>query len=173
MSTSLDTLAFYTPPQVAKRLQVSPERVIAWIRAGKLRAVNLSDGTIRPRFRIHADDLDSFLRAREVIASWHHGVGRARSAWRAEQARLEAIRLAEERRRREEERRRREAERARQRERDRQRRRASSSRSSSSSFGSMGSSSRKRSGSSSFRSSSRRSAGRKTRSSRRSGGRKF
>ena len=122
---------------------------------------------------VPADWVERRERAREVIASWHHGVGRARSAWRAEQARLEAIRLAEERRRREEERRRREAERARQRERDRQRRRASSSRSSSSSFGSMGSSSRKRSGSSSFRSSSRRSAGRKTRSSRRSGGRKF
>jgi uncharacterized membrane protein YgcG len=112
-------------------------------------------------------------RSRAVLSAWQHGVSRARSAWRDEQARLEAIRLAEERRRREEARRRREAERARQRERDRQRRRSSRSSSSSrSSFGSMGSSSRKRSGGGSF-GSSRRSGGRKTRSRRRSGGRKF
>ncbi len=111
--------------------------------------------------------------ARAVLGAWAVGVGSARTAYRAEQARLAAIRQAEERRRRDEERRRQEAERARQRQR-------SSSRSSStrSSFSSVKRSS-SRSSSSSSRSSGRsyssssRSAGRSTRSSSRSGGRKF
>ena len=35
---------FLTPPQAAERLGVAPARIIAWIRAGKLRASNLGDG---------------------------------------------------------------------------------------------------------------------------------
>jgi uncharacterized membrane protein YgcG len=119
-------------------------------------------------------------RLREVLGAWNAGVQRAAAAWRAEQARLEAIRLAEERRRHEEERRRREEERRRRRERERQRRRSSSSfgSSSRSSFSSLGgssgsqSSSRRKSSGSSF-GSRRRSSGRKVASRRRSGGRKF
>jgi len=66
MSIDSDTLRYLTPPAVGKILGVTPERVIAWIRAGKLRGINLGDGPKRPRYRIDRDDLDAFLRAREV-----------------------------------------------------------------------------------------------------------
>ncbi|MBN1591375.1 MAG: helix-turn-helix domain-containing protein [Pirellulales bacterium] len=62
-----DTAKYLTPPAAAKLLGVTPERVIGWIRAGALRAINLSEGALRPRFRIAPDDLDDFLRAREVV----------------------------------------------------------------------------------------------------------
>ncbi len=117
------------------------------------------------------------VRLRGVLGAWNAGVLVAAGAWRAEQARLEAIRLAEERRRREEQRRRREEERRRERERERQRRRvASSSTSGRSSFSSFGSSSRSsgsRSSGGSSIGSRRRSGGSKLSSRRRSGGRKF
>jgi len=66
MTTTPDIIRFLTPPAVAKRLGVTPERVISWIRAGRLRAVNLSDGPIRPRYRVAPDDLERFLTSREV-----------------------------------------------------------------------------------------------------------
>jgi len=67
MSTApADTAKLLSPPQVARELQVTPERIISWIRAGRLRAVNLSEGAKRPRFRIDRDDLEMFLRTREV-----------------------------------------------------------------------------------------------------------
>lgn len=58
--------AYLTPPVAAKQLGVTPERIIAWIKSGRLRAVNLSDGVVRPRYRVSADDLADFLRTREV-----------------------------------------------------------------------------------------------------------
>lgn len=69
MKNTLAPERFMTPPEVAERLGVSPERVIGWIRGGKLRASNLSDGSKRPRFRISPDALDDFLRSREVLPS--------------------------------------------------------------------------------------------------------
>ena len=68
MTALADELRLLTPPAVAQRLGVDPARVIGWIRAGRLRAINLSDGELRPRFRIDPADLDDFLRAREVVA---------------------------------------------------------------------------------------------------------
>jgi len=52
---------FLTPPQVARRLAVSPDKVIGWIRAGELRAVHVvrSLGG-RPRWRIDPADLAVF-----------------------------------------------------------------------------------------------------------------
>jgi excisionase family DNA binding protein len=67
MRTTHDTARYLTPPEVAERLGVSPERIIGWIRSGKLRAVNIGDGSRRPRFRISPDRLGDFLRSREVI----------------------------------------------------------------------------------------------------------
>ena len=55
-----------TPPDVARRLAVKPDRVIAWIRSGELRALNVSDGRVRPRFRIDPADLEEFLARRAV-----------------------------------------------------------------------------------------------------------
>jgi hypothetical protein len=57
-----------TPPQVAQRYGVSPEKVIAWIRAGELRAVNVAT-TLggRPRWRIDPADLALFEARRAAV----------------------------------------------------------------------------------------------------------
>jgi excisionase family DNA binding protein len=55
-----------TPPTIAKQLAVKPEKVVAWIRAGKLRAVDLGDGKLRPRFRVPEEALADFLAGRAV-----------------------------------------------------------------------------------------------------------
>jgi len=58
-----------TPPQVASRLRVSPEKVIAWIRAGELRAIDVATrGSRRPRYRIDPADLVAFENGRAVVA---------------------------------------------------------------------------------------------------------
>lgn len=55
---------FLTPPEISKRFGVATEKVLYWIRSGKLRAVNLGNGSIRPRWRIDPDDLARFLEKR-------------------------------------------------------------------------------------------------------------
>lgn len=55
-----------TPPMVARRLGVKPEKVVAWVRSGQLRALNVSNGT-RPRFRIDPADLAVFEQGRAVV----------------------------------------------------------------------------------------------------------
>jgi excisionase family DNA binding protein len=56
---------YLTPPEIAKLLRVSSEKVLGWIRKAELTAINVGEGS-RPRFRIRREDLDSFLRSREV-----------------------------------------------------------------------------------------------------------
>jgi excisionase family DNA binding protein len=56
---------YVTPPDIAKLLRVSPEKVLGWIRRGELKAVNVGNG-FRPRYRVSWDHLDAFLAAREV-----------------------------------------------------------------------------------------------------------
>ena len=56
-----------TPPMVARRLRVKPEKVVAWVRSGQLRALNVSNGT-RPRYRIDPADLAIFEKRRAVVA---------------------------------------------------------------------------------------------------------
>jgi len=56
---------YMTPREIAKLLRVSPDKALGWIRRGKLKAVNVSD-SFRPRFRVSREDLDVFLKAREV-----------------------------------------------------------------------------------------------------------
>ncbi|NLX56242.1 MAG: helix-turn-helix domain-containing protein [Planctomycetaceae bacterium] len=55
--------AFLTPPEIARSLRVSETKVAAWIKSGRLRAFNVSEGQ-RPKYRIRADDLESFLDGR-------------------------------------------------------------------------------------------------------------
>ena len=56
-----------TPTEVGRRYRIKPERVIAMIRAGLLRAIDVSSpGSRRPRFRIHEADLVAFENRREV-----------------------------------------------------------------------------------------------------------
>ena len=56
-----------TPPEVAKIYRVNPDKVISWIRSGELRAINTSNGSIRPRYLIDSADLEAFEQAREFI----------------------------------------------------------------------------------------------------------
>lgn len=58
---------FLTPPEVAKRLRASNQKVLGWIRRAELRAVNVGNGS-RPRYRISPDSLAYFLESREVPA---------------------------------------------------------------------------------------------------------
>lgn len=56
---------YLTPPDVAKLLRVSNEKLLGWIRRGELTAVNVGNGN-RPRFRISPESLNAFLKVREV-----------------------------------------------------------------------------------------------------------
>jgi excisionase family DNA binding protein len=58
-----------TPPQLAKKFAVSVEKVLAWIRNGELRAVNVAQTVSgRPRWRISPAALEAFIRRRESAA---------------------------------------------------------------------------------------------------------
>ena len=55
-----------TPPQAAKRLGVSPDKIRAWIASGELVATNVAaNGSSRPRWRIAEQDLVAFERRRQ------------------------------------------------------------------------------------------------------------
>lgn len=61
--------AYVTPPKLAERLAVSPEKVIGWIRRGELRAVDVSDKQGgRPQWRIAESDIAVFLERRAAPA---------------------------------------------------------------------------------------------------------
>jgi len=59
----------YSPPEVARRLGCKPERILGWIRSGKLQALNTSAGSKRPRFRVTPEALAAFERTLLVIPS--------------------------------------------------------------------------------------------------------
>lgn len=50
-----------TPPALAREYGVSVDKVLAWIRSGELRAVNVATRPAgRPRWRIDPDDVAAF-----------------------------------------------------------------------------------------------------------------
>lgn len=57
-----------TPPELARRWRVKPERVIGWIRSGELRAFDVSSkpGVGKPRFRISLDAILEFENRRSA-----------------------------------------------------------------------------------------------------------
>jgi len=56
-----------TPPELAKRWRVKPEKILRWIRAGELRAFNVAAKLAgRPRYRIPADAIVEFENRRTV-----------------------------------------------------------------------------------------------------------
>lgn len=57
---------YFTPPQIAERFGVDPCKVVRWIRAGQLHAVNVGDGSKRPRYRVSPADLAVFELSRAV-----------------------------------------------------------------------------------------------------------
>lgn len=61
------TPAAMTPPEVARRWKVSPDKVLAFIRAGELQAFNISSKPSgRPRYRILMDEVIAFEQRRTV-----------------------------------------------------------------------------------------------------------
>lgn len=56
-----------TPPQVAKRLGVTHDKILVWIHRGEMRAVDVSTTRGgRPRYRVSEEDLEDFLDRRAV-----------------------------------------------------------------------------------------------------------
>ena len=59
---------WFSPPEVAAKFGQRPESIIAAIRTGELPAANFAaKGRTRPRYRIHRDDLEAFIRRRAVV----------------------------------------------------------------------------------------------------------
>jgi excisionase family DNA binding protein len=57
-----------TPPQVAKQLGVSADKILGWIRKGELHATNVATGGGgRPRYRISDEELAEFQRTRQNV----------------------------------------------------------------------------------------------------------
>jgi hypothetical protein len=51
----------FTPPQLARQWGISPDKVLAWIRSGELRAVKISTNRgSRPRYLIDAKEIEAF-----------------------------------------------------------------------------------------------------------------
>jgi len=57
-----------TPPQLADRYGISPDKVLVWIRSGELRAIDASTKRGgRPRFLIDESDIEDFEKRRAVV----------------------------------------------------------------------------------------------------------
>jgi hypothetical protein len=64
--TAVPDSATLTPAQLAARWQCSPEQIQTLIRAGKLAAVNIGLGLLKPRYRISALEVQRFELARST-----------------------------------------------------------------------------------------------------------
>jgi excisionase family DNA binding protein len=61
-----ESMAMLTPPQVAKQLGVSPDKVRGWISSGELHATDVAAvGSRRPRNRISKENLAEFQKKRQ------------------------------------------------------------------------------------------------------------
>lgn len=58
----------YTVSAIATLLSISEEQILAHIKAGRLKAVNVGSGTVKPRWRISQAHLDAFLESRTATA---------------------------------------------------------------------------------------------------------
>ena len=70
-----------TVPEVAKLLRVRPDKVLSWIRSGRLRGYNVAEREHgRPKYRISPEDLQAFTQQRAITQSVPKGrpVGRRR-----------------------------------------------------------------------------------------------
>jgi len=67
MSSDRASRTKLSPPALAAKWGVSPEKVIAWIRSGELRAIDAATTRGgRPRYLIDVDDISDFEQRREV-----------------------------------------------------------------------------------------------------------
>jgi len=65
MTSATPATRWTTPPALARQLGVAVDKVLAWIRSGELRAINVAARTSnRPRWRIPPEAIESFLAAR-------------------------------------------------------------------------------------------------------------
>lgn len=56
-----------TPPELARQRGITADKILTWIRRGELRAINVSEGSIRPRYLIALTDLADFDNRRAVV----------------------------------------------------------------------------------------------------------
>lgn len=64
------THSYLTPPEVAGILRVRYEKVLAWIRRGRLRASYMSENRGgRPRYRIEWSNLQAFIQNRQATSA--------------------------------------------------------------------------------------------------------
>ena len=52
-----------SPPEIARELGVSPDKVRGWCRTGRLTATNTGRG--RPRWKVKRGDLDAFMESKQ------------------------------------------------------------------------------------------------------------
>jgi hypothetical protein len=58
----------FTPPELARRWRVKDSKIVAWITAGELHAINVANkGARRPRYRISPDAVQAFELMRSVM----------------------------------------------------------------------------------------------------------
>ena len=69
MPRQLITAAVLTPPEAARRLRVSADKIRIWIKTGELIAINVAArASGRPRYRIAVSDLQAFEERRRSPA---------------------------------------------------------------------------------------------------------
>ena len=57
-----------TPPELARQWRIKPEKILAWIRSGELRAINVAtEQRGRPRYLIEPDEVEAFEQRRAVV----------------------------------------------------------------------------------------------------------
>jgi excisionase family DNA binding protein len=57
-----------TVPEVAIFLRVRPDKVLSWVRSGRLRGYNVAEKENgRPKYRVNREDLESFVQRRAVM----------------------------------------------------------------------------------------------------------
>lgn len=54
----------YRPQDIAEHLGVGVYKVMGWIRRGELKAYNISNSAIKPRWRIKLSDVEAFMEGR-------------------------------------------------------------------------------------------------------------
>ena len=64
-----EALKVWTPPQLAKRYGVSTDKIVRWILAGELSAMNLATVTTgRPRYKITQAAVEAFEARRAILS---------------------------------------------------------------------------------------------------------
>ena len=65
-----EALKVWTPPQLAKRYGVSTDKVVRWILAGELAAMNLATVTTgRPRYKVKDEAVEAFEARRAILST--------------------------------------------------------------------------------------------------------